>query len=136
MKIEINAGKVSWTAGGFIFGPGGPSLTLDGRVETLRFVGVRGAVRKRVATWRSARGELEQILAQETTGRVRVTSVLRNLASQPVALNHATLFTCARLTLGLESAGVRIFEQNAYMGRVRTPRQMATGSDRLKALDD
>lgn len=135
MKIEINAGKVSWTAGGFIFGPGGPKLTLDGRAEPLRFAGVKGAAGKRTATWRSARAALVQVFAQETRGRVRVTSVLRARAARPVALTHATLFECTPLTLGPDPAGVRIFEQSAYMGRVRTPRQMVTGSDRLKALD-
>ena len=122
-------------AGGFGVGPGGPKLTLDGRAERLRFAGVSGTAKKRTATWRSVKVELVQVFAQETKGRVRVTSTVRNFSGLSMALNHVTLFECARLALGTHSDEVRILEQNAYMGRVRTPRQMITGSDGLKALD-
>jgi hypothetical protein len=135
MKIQIHAGKITWTAGGFRFGPGGPRLVVDGRAERLRFAGASGTGKKRVATWRSAKTELVQVFAQETKRRVRVTTTLRNPSGRPVALNHATLFECTRLVLGAAPADVRILEQNAYLGRVRTPRQMLTGSDQLKALD-
>lgn len=135
MKITVNAGKVTWSAGKFVFGPGGPGLTVDGRAEKLRFAGVSGTGRKRTATWSSPKVELVQIIEQETKSRVRVTSAVRNIAARPVALNHVKLFECARLVLGTRPDDVRILEQSAYMGRVRTPRQMLTGSDGLKALD-
>lgn len=135
MKITVNAGKVTWAAGKFGFGPGGPGLVLDGRAEKLRFAGVSGSAKRRTALWRGTKAELVQVLAQEAKGRVRVTSTLRNPTARPVALNHATLFECAKLALGTRPDEVRILEQNAYMGRVRTPRQMVTGSDQLKALD-
>lgn len=135
MKIEINAGKVTGSAGGFVLGPGGPGLMLDGRVEKLRFAGVHGTAGQRTATWSSAKAELAQVFAQETKHRVRVTTALRNRTAKQVVLNRVTLFACARLALGRDPADVRILEQSAYMGRVRTPRQMVTGSDGLKALD-
>lgn len=135
MKLTITGGKITWAAGGFKFGPGGPRLTLDGRAAQLRFAGAKGAAKKQTATWRGVTAELVQVFAREKPDRVRVTSTLRNPTAATVALNHATLFACARLTLGAAPAEVRILEQNAYLGRVRTPRQMLTGSDQLKALD-
>ena len=135
MKLVVTAGKVSWAAGGFKFGPGGPQLVLDGRPERLRWAGVAGRGKKRTATWRSAKAELVQVFEQETADRVRVTTVLRNSMVRPVAVNGVTLFACRRLELGPVPADVRILEQSAYVGRVRTPRQMLTGSDQLKALD-
>lgn len=135
MKITITAGKITWAAGGFVAGPGGPKLTLDGRAAPLRFAGIKGTAKQRTATWRSGQVELRQVFDQETPGRVRITSSLHNLAAQAVAVNQVTLFDCARLALGTKPDEVRILEQNAYLGRVRTPRQMVTGSDQLKALD-
>ena len=79
--------------------------------------------------------ELAQIFVRESKNRVRITSTLRNPSARPVALNQAVLFASARLALGTHPDDVRILEQNAYLGRVRTPRQMVTGSDQLKALD-
>jgi hypothetical protein len=135
MKLVIKAGKVAWSADGFGFGPGGPQLVLDGRPERLRWAGVAGRRKKRTATWRSVKAELVQTFEQETADRVRVTTVLRNPARRPVTVKDVTLFACRRLELGPAPAEVRILEQSAYMGRVRTPRQMRTGSDQLKALD-
>ena len=135
MKITFHAGMFSWSAGHFAFGLGGPKLMLDGRKAALRFAGVKGPARKRTATWRGAKAKLVQEIVQESADRVRVTSTLRNPGLRPVAVNHVTLFECARLALGPAPADVRILEQSAYMGRVRTPRQMLTGSDGLKALD-
>ena len=135
MNVSLKAGKVAWTASGFAFGPGRPALTVGGRPEPLRFMGTTGPAKRRTATWRSARVELAQCFEQETKGRVRVTCAVRNLGAATVALNHVTLFECARVGLGTAPAEVRILEQSAYMGRVRTPRQMLTGSDELKALD-
>ena len=133
--LTFRAGRVQVAAGCFRLGPGGPKLVLNGRAEPLRFAGVTGTAKKRTATWHSAKAELIQIFDQEAPGRVRVTSRLRNPSARPVALNHAVLFECARVALGRVPAEVRILEQNAYLGRVRTPRQMLTGSDQLKALD-
>nr|MBP9912730.1 alpha-galactosidase [Opitutaceae bacterium] len=65
----------------------------------------------------------------------RLTSTLRNTGTQPLTLNAVRLFGSRRLGLGPSPADTRILEQNAYLGRVRTPRQMLTGSDHLKATD-
>ncbi len=116
-------------AGVFVLGPGGPALRIDGKRQALR------AVRGHAALWRNPRVELVQSYAQETKRRVRVTSLLRNRGSRPFTLNQVTLFACRKIGLGPAPAEVRILEQSAYFGRVRTPRQMLTGSDQLKALD-
>jgi hypothetical protein len=131
MKIIRQAGQIAFAAGPFSLGPGAPALRVDGRKHPLRAArGNRGT-----AVWRSARVELTQTLAQETKDRVRVTAALRHTGVSPLTLNHVTLFAGKRPGLGPAPADVRILEQNAYFGRVRTPRQMLTGSDQLKALD-
>jgi hypothetical protein len=79
--------------------------------------------------------ELVQTFTPEGKNRLRVTSVLHHRGPRAVTVNHVTLFATRQLGLGTAPADVRILEQNAYTGRVRTPRQMLTGSDRLKALD-
>ena len=135
VRVVIAAGQVRFLAGKFAFGPGGPGLLLDGRAEKLRFAGVTRTGQHRTAVWRSAKAELRQTFAQETAARVRVTTVLRNPAAQAVTVNDVTLFRTERLGLGPAPADVRILEQSGYMGRVRTPRQMISGSDGLKALD-
>ncbi|MDB6092769.1 MAG: Alpha-xylosidase [Verrucomicrobia bacterium] len=135
MKLEIKSGKITWSSGGFEFGPGAPKLRIDGAEVNLRFSGVNGSNRKRIATWRAGGTELAMAFAQEAAGRIRVTTTLRNDSTQPRTLNHVTLFECRRVLLGAAPAEVRVLEQNAYVGHVRTPRQMWSGSDGLKALD-
>jgi hypothetical protein len=131
MKIIQQKGAVTMVAEPFSLGPGAPALRIDGKKHSLR--AARGS--REAAVWHSARVELIQTFAQETKDRVRVTSTLRNHGAQPVTLNHVTLFAGKRIGLGSAPAEVRVLEQNAYFGRVRTPRQMLTGSDHLKALD-
>jgi hypothetical protein len=131
MKIISRAGKVSFLAGPFTLGPGAPALRIDGKKHPLH----PGAGTARRAVWRSARVELAQAFATETARRVRVTSTLRNTGPQPLTLNAVVLFATPRLGLGAQPEAVRILEQASYMGRVRTPRQMLTGSDQLTALD-
>lgn len=131
MKLTRQANGLVFTAGPFVLGPGVPALRIDGRGHPLRLS--RGT--RAMAVWRSARVELVQAIARETSRRLRVTSVLRNRGTAPLTLNHVTLYAARKLRLGAAPADVRILEQNAYMGRVRTPRQMLTGSDQLKALD-
>ncbi|MBS0633123.1 MAG: alpha-galactosidase [Verrucomicrobia bacterium] len=132
MKADLRAGRLSFSAGPFGLGPGKPSLQVDGRRVTLR----AEKFTKGKLTWRGAGGlELTQQITAETKGRLRVTSRLRNGSAQGCVLNHVTLFAATRLELGTSAADVRILEQSAYLARVRTPRQMLTGSDRLKALD-
>lgn len=121
--------------GPFAFGPARPRVRVDGREQAWRKVTVGGPAAGRVVTWRGARVEMVQCFAREAAGRVRVTTTLRNTSARAVVLNHVTLLACARPELGPRAAEVRILEQDAYHGRVRTPRQMLTGSDGLKALD-
>lgn len=131
MKAKSRAGKIVFSAGPFVLGPGGPALQIGEKKHLVRAV----AAGRGTAVWRSARVELRQVLAQETGRRIRVTSTLRNCGARSVTLNHVTLFGTRRVDLGAVPADVRILEQNAYLGRIRTPRQMFTGSDGLKALD-
>ncbi|HRJ47095.1 MAG TPA: alpha-galactosidase [Opitutaceae bacterium] len=131
MKIIHHAGKVVFKGGPFVIGPGTPTLRIDGKDRVLRAV----SSARHTVIWRGGPVELVQTFRQETKRRLRVTSVLCHRGDHAVTLNHVTLFAGSRLGLGADPANVRILEQNAYTGRVRTPRQMASGSDGLKALD-
>ncbi len=131
MKVLQNAGKIAFSAGPFSVGPGAPALEIDGRPQVLRRVHSPADT----FTWRSTAVELVQRVRQETRRRLRVTCTLRHTGPHPLTLNHVTLFASSKLALGPAAGDVRILEQNAYTGRVRTPRQMASGSDGLKALD-
>ncbi len=135
VRLVLRAGRVTLAAGPFVLGPGAPALKLAGRPARLRAAGGSSAGRSRTLAWRGAGVELVQSFAREAAGRVRVTSTLRNLSTQPVPVNDVTLFTTGRVGLGRAPAEVRILEQSANLGRVRTPRQMLTGSDGLKAID-
>ncbi|KAB2861931.1 MAG: hypothetical protein F9K43_20705, partial [Bauldia sp.] len=131
MKFTVSAGRLRFSAGGFGVGPGAPVLELDGKKAALRPAAApRGQV-----VWRNAQAELTLAIAAEAKSRLRVTASLRSIGRREVTLNHVTLFATPTLDLGRNAADVRILEQNAYIGRVRTPRQMLTGSDGLKALD-
>ncbi len=134
MKISFRAGKLTLAAGPFTLGPGAPALQLggeNGKKHPLR----AGAQNKNRAIWRSARVELVQTFAAESKSRLRITSTLRNTSRQPLTLREVVLFATAHLGLGPQSDAVRILEQASYHGRIRTPRQIFTGSDQLKALD-
>ncbi|MBK8856840.1 MAG: alpha-galactosidase [Opitutaceae bacterium] len=131
MKSLLRAGKLTFTAGPFTLGPVGPVLQIDGKNHALR----AGPARRDAAVWRSAQVELTLALVAETKYRLRVTASLLHRGTRAVVLNRATLLAGKKLGLGPAPADVRILEQNAYTGRVRTPRQMLTGSDGLKALD-
>jgi len=131
MKVLQNAGKITFRAGPFVIGPGAPALEIDGRAHALRLAGSPAST----AIWRSAAVELVQTFRQETKSRLRINNVLHHRGPRSLTLNHVTLFHGTKLLLGSAPAEVRILEQNAYTGRVRTPRQMLTGSDGLKALD-
>ena len=131
MHLALRAGKITFTAGPFVLGPGAPALQVDGKKHPLRAV---AAPRGR-AVWRSARVELAHAFTHETQRRLRVTSTLRNTGPGPLTLNAVVLFATSRLGLGPQPEAVRILEQASYLGRVRTPRQMRTGSDQQTALD-
>ncbi len=127
MKIIRHAGELTFKAGPFSLGPGAPALQINGRNHPLRAAGPAG--------WRSRQVELTLALRSEAKNRLRVTASLCNHGAEVITLNHVTLFASKTLTLGPAPAAARILEQNAYSGRVRTPRQMFTGSDGLKALN-
>ena len=132
MKFETQSGKVSFSSGPFSLGPGAPRLQVDGHPRRLRFA--KGDLGRTVA-WRSAQIELTLAIVQETRHRVRCAARLHHRGSRPLSLNEVTLFASPRLNLGSKPDDVRILEQDAYLGRVRTPRQMHSGSDGLRALD-
>ena len=131
MKFSTSAGKLRFNAGAFVLGPGAPELELDGKKAALR----PAPAPRGQAVWRNAQVELTLAIAAEAKNRLRVTASLRHVGRRDVTLNHVTLFATRALSLGRNAPDVRILEQNAYTGRVRTPRQMLTGSDGLKALD-
>ena len=132
MKIEVDSGKVSFTSGPFSLGPGRPALQIDGRPHPLR---AAGSDHPNNLAWQSAQVELSLKIKPETRNRIRVTTHLHHRGRHPLVLNEVTLFAGRRLLLGSRPADVRILEQDAYVGRIRTPRQMHTGSDGLTALD-
>ncbi len=131
----MQAGRLRIDAGPFSLGPGKPALRLDGETVTLRAAGDTRAGKRRTLRWVGRGVELVQVFARETAGRTRVTCTLHRTAKTPAVLNDVVLFASRRLGLGPHPEHTRILEQNAYFGRVRTPRQMATGSDGLKATD-
>lgn len=131
MKLSFRAGQLTLRAGPFTLGPGAPALQLDGKKHPLR-AGPRTAER---AVWRGARAELALHFATESTARLRITGTLRNTSARPFTLREVVLFATAHLGLGPQPDAVRILEQSSYHGRIRTPRQIYTGSDGLKAVD-
>ncbi|MDB6169666.1 MAG: hypothetical protein JWM88_2530 [Verrucomicrobia bacterium] len=135
VKLEVVGNRMEIAAGPFRFGPGVPWLELDGTRENLRMAGNAASRRGRTIVWRGRRVELVQEFIRESAARIRVLTVVRATVPGAVALNRVTLFASSKIALGPAPAEVRILEQNAYQGRVRTPRQMVTGSDGLKACD-
>lgn len=85
--------------------------------------------------WRGPRAELIQDFTREAGARIRVVSVMRIIQPRTTEINRVILFASAQLDLGAAAADVRILEQSAYVGQIRTPRQMFTGSDGRKASD-
>ncbi|MFZ9681779.1 MAG: alpha-galactosidase [Cephaloticoccus sp.] len=135
MDISMQAGRLRIDAGPFSLGPGKPALRLGGETVTLRAAGDTTAGKRRTLRWAGRGVELMQVFTRETSGCTRVTCTLHRTAKTPAVLNDVVLFASRRLGLGPYPEHTRILEQNAYFGRVRTPRQMATGSDGLKATD-
>lgn len=135
MKVTFEAGKLTLNASVFSLGPGKPALRLDGKSVTLRCAGGDDAEKQSTLLWRGRNVDLTQHIDRESANRLRITSTLTNTGKSPLTLNEIILFASRRLGLGPNPADTRILEQNAYFGRVRTPRQMLTGSDQLKATD-
>jgi hypothetical protein len=131
MNVTLAAGQLSFHAGPFSLGPGRPALHLDGQACPLR---ARPAPADHLV-WAGDAVELRQHLRRESRRRVRITSTLHHIGGAPVMLNAVVLWRTRRLRLGPAGAEVRILEQDAYHGRVCTPRQMFTGRDGLRALD-
>ena len=135
VAIHPSHNGIGIRAGVFEFGPGVPHLQLDRTRENFQIAANEAQGRCRTITWRGRRVDLIQEFTQETASRVRVISTLRNRTPRAVAVNDVTLFEGVKLLLGPKADDVRILEQNAYLARVRTPRQMFTGDDGMKALD-
>ena len=135
MHVFIQAGKLILEAAPFTLGPGKPALRLDGRNLPLRCTGGDDAAKHSTIVWTDRDVSLTQRIVRETANRLRLTHTLRHTGQRPLVLNDVVLFASRKLGLGPQPEHTRILEQNAYFGRVRTPRQMATGSDQLKATD-
>lgn len=136
MQVVFQKGKLTLNAGGFSLGPGQPALRINDQTRTLRCTGGDDGDTRSTLLWRGRGVELTQRIDRESRTRLRITSTLRNTSDQPFTLNDVGLFEGRRLGLGPQPADVRIFEQSAYFGRVRTPRQMFTSSDQLTSLDN
>lgn len=136
MHASFQSSKLSFNSGAFSIGPGKPSLIINGRKLFWKSSGESGSEKRRTLRWLNATAELTQRIDRETNRRLRITGTLRNTSDQPFTLNNVVLFESRRLNLGPQYADARIFEQSAYFGRIRTPRQMFTGSDQLTSLDN
>uniref|UniRef100_UPI0040493C66 hypothetical protein n=1 Tax=Cephaloticoccus sp. TaxID=1985742 RepID=UPI0040493C66 len=135
MQAVFQKGKLILNAGVFSLGPGKPALRINGGNLALRCVGGDDAEKQSTLNWRGRGVGLTQRIERESQTRIRITHTLTNTGATPHTLNEVILFASRQLGLGPAPADTRILEQNAYMGRVRTPRQMLTGSDQLAALD-
>ena len=122
MHVVFQAGKLTLNAGGFSLGPGQPALRINDQARALRCTGGDDDAKRRTLLWRGRGVELTQRIDRESRTRLRLTSVLRNTGGQPLTLNEVVLFSSRRLGLGPAPENTRILEQNAYFGRVRTPR--------------
>jgi hypothetical protein len=127
VSAEVGPGGTRLTAGVFSLGVGGPALTVDGQSLPLS--------RDGTGVWSGEGLELTQTLVSEGPSRLRWGNSLRNVGAEPRVLNRVVLFESNELELGPRPEEARVLEQNANLGRVRTPRQMLTGSDGLAALD-
>jgi len=77
---------------------------------------------------------LRHAVIQETAGRLRLKGVLINAGTRPVRLTRVELLALGggrggRLDLGREPGQVRVLENQAYLGQVRSVGQILTGSD-------
>jgi hypothetical protein len=135
MQAVFQKGKLILNAGVFSLGPGKPALRINGGNLALRCVGGNDAAKHSTLDWRGRGVALTQRIDRESQTRIRISNTLTNTGSTPLTLNEVILFASRRLGLGPSPADTRILEQNAYFGRVRTPRQMLTGSDQLTATD-
>lgn len=135
MQVTLQSGKLLIEAAPFSLGPGKPGLRIGGQSIALRCTMDETEGHHRTQHWSGKGVTLIQRFDRETGTRLRLTHSLRYTGAQPTALNDVVLFASRRLGLGPQPEHTRILEQNAYLGRVRTPRQMATGSDQLKATD-
>ncbi|MCF7688006.1 MAG: alpha-galactosidase [Cephaloticoccus sp.] len=135
MKIIVQAGRLTFSNEVFSLGPGQPALRLNGKTVILRCLGGDDGDKHSTLLWSGRGVTLTQRIDRESKDRLRITSTLENSGTRPLTLNEVILFGSRKLGLGPNPADTRILEQNAYFGRVRTPRQMLTGSDHLKATD-
>ncbi|MCK5526606.1 MAG: hypothetical protein KAJ05_05610, partial [Candidatus Latescibacteria bacterium] len=83
---------------------------------------------------------ITQTVIRETPGRLRWQGTLTNTGRQRFVFNHADLLTInevrgSRFDLSSKPAQVRILENRAYHGQVRSVGQIMTGVDDRKSLD-
>lgn len=120
---------------GFAIGPAVCHFTVDGKKRRPALVSRRARRDRIELVWRAGAMELAQVWTRETPARWRGRSELRHRGTRAATLNAVTLLESARFIPGATPADVRILEQTGYLGHVRTPRQMATGSDGFAAMD-
>ncbi|OPX23143.1 MAG: hypothetical protein B1H02_05280, partial [Candidatus Latescibacteria bacterium 4484_107] len=91
--------------------------------------------------WEAGAGVvITQTVIQETPGRLRWQSTLTNTGREGFVFNHADLLTTnevhgSRFDLSSKPAQVRILENSAYHGQVRSVGQIMSGVDGRKSLD-
>ncbi|MFH1009178.1 MAG: alpha-galactosidase [Candidatus Latescibacterota bacterium] len=145
LKLEMSEGSVWITAPGWPgmkIGPARCRATLNGKKSRTRLHEAREWSGDRLELdWRVGAGVvIAQTIIRETPGRLRWKNRLTNTGSQHVVFNHVDLLTVSgvrgsRFDLGSVPSQVRIMENSAYHGQVRSVGQIMTGLDGRKALD-
>ncbi len=139
LNVRVRGGGVQITASGwarFQLGPMRCAVTLDGRRRVLRLINPAGGVLQ----WRGPGVEVHQTFKQETRKRVRASAVLHYTGRATTTFDHIDLLTIdaarsGRCDLGRLPNQVRLLEQSAHYGQVRSVGQILTGVDGRLALD-
>ncbi len=146
LKPAIDAGKLTFIAPAwpnFQLGPGQCQLQLNGQ----KYVAVAEVLPASTPEchqliWKipEIQVHLQQTITQETPHRLRIHTRLVNTSSNEYTLGEVELWSIdgipeAQFSLGQELAQVRILENQAYRGQVRSCGQIFTGSDQRRGLD-
>ena len=145
LKFEIDNGLVRITAPGWPgmkIGPARCRATINGDERT---ASLKEAHKLPGDGWEliwevGAGVIITQTVIRETPGRLRWQGTLTNTGRQRFVFNHADLLTInevrgSRFDLSSKPAQVRILENRAYHGQVRSVGQIMTGVDDRKSLD-
>ncbi|MDO9464430.1 MAG: alpha-galactosidase [bacterium] len=146
LNIKINNGLLTITAPewpGFKIGPSDCRIVVNDK--EIHMEGVKSHELKGKNTeliWKSklTGATIKQTIIQETSNRLRWKSTLTNMGKEQFVFSHVDLLTISdvpesKFEFGSKLSQVRILENRAYRGQVRSIGQIMTGIDGLKALD-